>query len=121
MPVAFFIGIRFGTIGMAYAWLAAFPILTAVTGALSLPAIGIRAGALANALMPAVRASSVMLVLVLGIDALLPPIGIHLRLAILVASGAAAYAAYLLLFARPVVDDLLRIVWKRSPVAAQAL
>jgi O-antigen/teichoic acid export membrane protein len=121
MPTAFFIGIYFGSLGMAYAWLAAFPLLTAVTAGLSLPEIGVRAGALADALMPAVRASFVMLVLVLGIEALLPPAHIYVRLAILVAFGAAVYAGFLLLFARPVVDDLLRIVWKRKPAAAQAL
>jgi O-antigen/teichoic acid export membrane protein len=121
MPAAFLIGIQFGTIGMAYAWLIAFPLLTAVTAALSLPEIGVRAEALAKAVMPAVRASSVMLVLVLGIGASLPPMGIHLRLVILITTGAAAYAAFLLLFARPLVDDLLRIVWKRKPAAAQAL
>jgi O-antigen/teichoic acid export membrane protein len=118
MPLAFLIGIRFGTIGMAYAWLTALPVLTVVTAALSLPAIGVRAGALVEALMPAARASAFMLLLVLGTQALLPPIEIHLRLAALVAVGAAGYAAFLFLLARPVVDDLLRIVWKRAPAAA---
>jgi O-antigen/teichoic acid export membrane protein len=121
MPAAFLVGIQFGILGMAYAWLAAFPLLTAVTAGLSLPEIGVRAGALADALMPAVRAAFVMLVLVLGIDALLPPMHIYLRLAILVASGAAVYAGFLLLFERPVVDDLVRIVWRRRPAPAQAL
>jgi O-antigen/teichoic acid export membrane protein len=121
MPVAFLIGVRFGTLGMAYAWLVAFPLLTAVTAGLSLPEIGVRAGALADALMPAVRASALMLISVLGLDALLPPMGITLRLAILVASGAAIYAAFLLIFSRPLVEELLRIVWKRKAPAAQAL
>jgi hypothetical protein len=106
---------------MAYAWLVAFPLLTAVTAGLSLPEIGVRAGALADALMPAVRASALMLLSVLGLDALLPPMGITLRLAILVASGAAIYAAFLLIFSRPLVEELLRIVWKRKAPAAQAL
>jgi O-antigen/teichoic acid export membrane protein len=121
MPVAFLIGIRFGTIGMAYAWLAAFPIFTAVTAALSLPVIGVRAGALAGALLPAVLASCVMLLPVLALEALLPPMHLYARLAILVVSGAAAYAAFLLLFARPLVEDLVRIVRRRPSAVAQAL
>ena len=103
---------------MAYAWLAGFPILTAITAALSLPVIGVGAGALARAMMPALAASSAMLLVVLGIDALLPPMPVLLRLAILVSAGAAAYCGFLLAFARRVVDEMLGMVKRRRPAAA---
>jgi O-antigen/teichoic acid export membrane protein len=117
MPAAFLIGIGFGTEGMAFAWLAAFPVLTLVTAALSLPAIGVSAAALVKAVMPGLLASSAMLLLVLGIDAALPPMPVYLKLGILVGVGAGAYAALLFVFARAVVDDLMGMI-KRPPAAA---
>ena len=118
MPAAFLIGIRYGTEGMAYAWLAGFPLLTAITAALSLPAIGVGAGALVRAVMPALAASTAMLLVALAAEALLPPMLVQLRLAILVSAGAAAYCGFLLAFARPVVDEMLGMVKRRRPAAA---
>jgi hypothetical protein len=62
-----------------------------------------------------------MLVLVLGIDAAAAADAGLSRLAILVASGAGAYAALLSCSQRAVVDDLLRIVRKTPLPPPQAL
>ena len=45
---------------------------------------------------------------VAGVDGLLPDIGTGARLALLVVAGAAAYAGFLIAFARPIVDEVHR-------------
>ncbi len=117
MTASFLIGIQFGTQGLAYAWLAAFPLLTAITAALSLPVIGVTAPALLRALMPGLGTSAAMVAVVLCLDTLLPPMPAEARLLILVSSGAAAYGALLVLFARKVVAELFALV-RRRPAAA---
>lgn len=121
LPGTFLIGIRWGTQGMAWAWLAGFPIHLIVTAVLALPVIGAGAGALARAVSPALVAAGAMATLVLLADRLLPAMAEQARLAILVPCGAAAYGAFLLLFARDVVEEALALVRRRPPAAAQAL
>lgn len=113
MPLGFFVGVQFGTVGMAVAWLVAFPALTVITAALSLPAIGARAADLVRAIRPGLLASAGMVVLVLLVDALLPPLPPAARLGLLVATGVGSYGALLALFAPRLVRDLLELVGRR--------
>ncbi len=117
LPLSFLVGIQFGTWGMAIAWLVAFPVLTAITAALSLPRIGVCASALGRAIAPGLLASAGMALPVLMLASALPPLPPAARLAILVPLGAASYAALLLLFARPLVREVLQLA-RKSPVAA---
>lgn len=107
MSAAFLIGVRFGPLGMAAAWIAAMPPLLAFSATLSLPAIGLRAGALARAVLPPITAAAAMGMLVAAADRLLPPLAPAARLAALVPLGVVAYAALAMLLARPLVVDLL--------------
>lgn len=107
LPAAFLAGIQFGTDGMALAWLAALPIFTILTAALSLPAIGVGPKALLGSIAPGLAASAAMTLPVLAIDAALPPLPPAVRLAILVLAGAVTYAGLLLLFARSLVREIL--------------
>jgi hypothetical protein len=116
LPIAFLIGIQLGVMGMAIAWLIAFPILTGVTAALSLPAIGVRARQLLLAIAPGLLASAGMVVPVLMLDSALPPMPPVARLATLVLTGAATYLALLLLFARQLVGEIIALV-RKSPAA----
>ena len=120
LPIAFLIGIQRGTEGMAIAWLIAFPILTGVTAALSLPAIGVTATALLRAVAPGLLASAAMVLPVLLLDSALPPMPPLARLATLALTGAAAYLALLLLFARQLVEEIIDLVRTRSPVRGEA-
>jgi O-antigen/teichoic acid export membrane protein len=117
LPIAFLVGIRFGTQGMAIAWLAAFPVLTLATAFLSLPTIGVRASALAAALAPGLAASTAMIVPVLAVDAALPLMEPIARLALLVPVGAVTYGALLFLFARGIVEELFALVRRRAAPA----
>ena len=120
MPLAFLIGIRFGTIGLAWAWLAAFPLYTLMTAAVSLPAIGARWGGLARAIAPGLGAAAAMGAAVAGLDSLLPPMAPGARLLILVPFGAATYCGLLFAFARPLVEEVLALVLRRRRPAAMA-
>src|SRR3712207_4816243 len=105
---------------MAIAWLAAYPLLTLVTAMMSLPAIGAKPTQLARAVMPGLLAAGAMMLIVLGLDSLLPPLAAPARLAMLVGIGAASYAAFLFLFARPLVDEALALLRPRAAAAAAA-
>jgi O-antigen/teichoic acid export membrane protein len=121
MPVAFLIGSRFGTLGLARAWLFGFPLLTAATVALSLPVIGARPGGLLRAVAPGLLASAAMAAAVAALDMLLPAMPLPARLAILALAGAAAYAALLFAFARPLVEQVIGLALGRgAAVAVQA-
>ena len=118
MPAAFLIGIRHGSIGMAIAWLVAFPAYTAITVISCRPVIGFSFAGLARALQPGVLAAVAMAIGVTLIDrALLPPMAPHPRLALLVSSGVCLYAGLLLLFARPLVQEVAAFL-RRQPAAA---
>lgn len=114
MPLSFLIGVRYGAIGMAWAWLIGFPLLTLIASILALPVIGVKARELFQALRPAMAASGFMAIAVLSLDSALPPLAPAWRLALLAATGAAAYIAALLVTARGVVDELLGLLGRRA-------
>ena len=120
MPIAFLIGVRFGTIGLAWAWLAGFPLYTILTAAISLPAIGASAGGVVRAVAPGLAAAAAMGLAVAGLDSLLPDMASGARLLILVPFGAAAYCGLLFAFARTVVEEVIALVLKRPRPAAMA-
>jgi len=117
MPAAFLAGIQWGTLGLAWAWLAGMAALLATTLLISLPAIGVGRRALAGAVAPGLGASAAMGAAVAALDSVLPEIGGGARLATLVPFGAALYAALLFVFARPVIDELVALIRPRPATA----
>jgi len=117
LPAAFLVGVRFGIVGMAYAWLIGMPLLLVVSAALSLPAIGLSAATWARSASPGFFAAAGMVLVVLGLGALLPPLPPPARLAILVPAGTAAYGALLFLFGRTIVEEVLALL-RRQPARA---
>lgn len=109
MPAAYLIGVRYGAVGMAYAWLFGFPLLTLVATVLSLRIIGMPLGTLGKALFPAIAAGAVMAGAVIGVDHLLPPLSPFPHLIALVVTGASAYAAALYAIARPAIGELIAL------------
>jgi len=122
LPAAFGIGLAWGIVGLAWAWLGGMALLCLVTAALSLKEIGVTGRAVAAAVAPGLLASVTMALLAAGLETLLPQMAPPPRLLLVAGFGAAAYAALLYLFARPVVDDVVALIrprrWDR---AAQAL
>jgi O-antigen/teichoic acid export membrane protein len=114
LPACFLFAVRFGAEGLACAWLIGFPVLTLVTAALSLPAIGASFAGLARAIAPGLGASAAMAAGVKGLDLMLPAMAPVARLALLVPFGAAIYGAILLTVARPLVTEVAGFVLGRG-------
>ncbi|MEG3089071.1 lipopolysaccharide biosynthesis protein [Sphingomonas sp. PB4P5] len=117
MGTAFLIGVQYGLIGLAVAWILAYPIYLGISLWRALPVIGTTALALAEAIAPALLCAAGMALAVWRIDGALPILAPLPRLAILVGIGALFYGGALLLFARGVVRDLIAIV-RKQPLPA---
>jgi O-antigen/teichoic acid export membrane protein len=120
MPIAFLVGIRFGVIGLAWAWLLAFPLFTLLTIRVAGAPMGLGASDVIRAVAPAIACSIAMALLVKLVDAGLPPLAAPVRLALLVTVGGLGFGAILFCFARATLDDILRLVMRRSPSPAAA-
>jgi hypothetical protein len=118
LPCAFAAGIGWGAEGLAWAWLGGMAALLAATVEMSLPLIGITRRALFLAVTPGLGASLAMAGLVEAVDSILPAIGAGPRLALLVATGMAAYAGMLFAFARPIVDEVMGLIRPRKAAVA---
>jgi len=112
MPAAFLVGLQWGVIGLAWAWVAGMVVLLAATIELSRPVLEIRRRALLGAVAPGFAASGVMAGIVWAVDALLPPLAEPVRLAALVGTGMLAYAGLLIAFERAAVDEALALIRK---------
>ncbi len=108
MPAAFLIGAPYGVIGLALAWLAAFPILCLFTAAISLPVIGIGFADIGRAIRPALAASAFMAIVVLLAGRIGPIAASRFVLPLSVAIGVLAYGGWLALTRPRLVAALLR-------------
>ncbi len=120
MPVAFFIGVRFGALGLAWAWLGIYPLFTLATIRIAGKPLALRLRDLLPAVGPGVGCSAAMAASLLLFEQVMPPIeSPFFHLAVLVLLGAAAFALFLFLFARTAIADLVTLVIRRqSPPAA---
>jgi len=113
LALAFLVGVRWGPIGLAGSWLAMYPVYLAISCWRSLPVIGVRLRDLSAAIAPAALAAIAMGLIVRLVDMLLPPTEVHARLAILVTVGGGVYGAWLLLFARNTLREMIAMVRKQ--------
>jgi O-antigen/teichoic acid export membrane protein len=110
LAIAFAGAVSWGPTGLAAAWIIAYPLYLAISAWRSLPVIGARVRDLADAIAPPLLASAAMALIVVIVDDLLPGLAPPLRLAILASTGVVAYAAWLLLFARSAVRELVDLI-----------
>ena len=118
LPIAFWIGVPYGPIGMAAAWVVSMPLLVLVSSSLSLPVLGLSWGRLGRAVLPPLAAALAMGVVVVGVGSLLPPVAPPVRLMTLVPLGAVAYAGFVLLFARDIARQAFAMVRGRAKTVA---
>jgi O-antigen/teichoic acid export membrane protein len=123
---AFYIGAQYGPIGLAWAWIIAGPILLGITISLSRPVLGVGFRDVTRAMLPGLGCALVMAIAVKGIASILPSMpqvpafpGL-IELGVLASCGAAIYAGLLWWLERDIVQELLRLVWKRKPPAEPA-
>jgi hypothetical protein len=119
MPIAFLIGIRFGALGLAVAWLCACPVFALICARMAGGLIGLRLRALSRVVAPGFISAAAMAFVVMGADHLLPPLAAPVRLAILVAVGAGSFAGLLALVSRETIHELIELVVRRKPPAAE--
>ncbi|WP_448659798.1 lipopolysaccharide biosynthesis protein [Sphingomonas sp. CJ99] len=114
-PLCFLAGIQFGVTGLAASWLVAHPLYLAWCARRSLPVIGLSARALLAAVAPPLLAATAMAAAVVLIDRATGIADPLPRLLTLIGCGAAAYAAWLALFARDTLADAITLVLNRKP------
>lgn len=102
-----------GMLALAATWLLVFPTLLLIGARRSLPLLGIAPRALADAVLPPAAAAIGMALVVVIADSVLPPMPAPARLGVLVATGGLVYGAWLMLFARQSVRELIEIVRRR--------
>ena len=118
MPISFLIGTRWGTTGVAVAWLIAYPIASAPLIITVLRAIGMSAHEYVAALWPSMSATLVMALAVVLIKQVIGnDASVYVRLAEQVAVGAAAYAATIFVFHRAELRTLVS-VFRGDPAPA---
>lgn len=113
MPLCFVIGVQFGTQGLVHSWQIAAPVLLAVTLALTLPAVGARGRDLATALGPVAAACGIMALAVLAVRSVSGGLTPPAELALLVATGGAAYAGAMGLLWPQIVRETWAMLRKR--------
>ena len=91
MPVAFFIGAGWGVVGVACAWLLAFPLVFLGNLHRALPLAGLKITALLSCLAGAFTASLLMYAAVYLSRMCIPDWALGVRLLFLIMSGALAY------------------------------
>jgi O-antigen/teichoic acid export membrane protein len=116
LTAAFLIGVNWGAQGLAAAWIVAYPMFLASTMWRSLPVIGLSLRGLIDAVGPSVLAAVAMALAVAAIDRVLPAMPPPARLAILVGGGGAIYGAWLMIFARETIRELIAII-RHEPLA----
>lgn len=107
---AYLIGVQWGATGLAWAWIIGYPVYLAISLRRTLPVIGVRASALAQALTPPVVTAVAMGLAVMTLDRALPLLAPPSELLVLVVTGATAYLGGLALFARGLVGELRRTI-----------
>lgn len=117
MPCAYLVGIQYGAIGLAWAWLIGFPIFTAITLFMVARLMDVQILALIRPMVQPFALALIMGGAVLAVDSLLPPMTAPIRLGLLVATGVATYGAALFLLGRETVNELVTLVVKRQPPA----
>jgi O-antigen/teichoic acid export membrane protein len=114
LTLGFLIGIHWGVTGLALGWLGAYPVYLLTSCRRALPVIGAKGREVAAAIAPPALAALVMAAGVTGLDSLLPPLAQPIRLAVLVTTGAALYAAALALIARDRLREVAGLIRRRA-------
>ena len=120
MPPAFLLGLQWGAIGLAYAWLLVFPVMPLVTFVQARAKLGIDARRLAAAVAPGLLASVGMAGVVMALARLLGSLAPWQRLGLEAGFGGAIYAALLMVFARESILELAGLVARRRSAARSA-
>jgi O-antigen/teichoic acid export membrane protein len=114
LPAAFLVGVNWGIDGLIAAWFVAYPFYLGISAWRTLPLLGLKIRTIVEAIAPPTLAATGMALIVSLLDKGLGPMEPVTHLGFLVCAGAAAYGAWLLIFARSTVDEVVGMVRSRS-------
>ncbi|MES2445343.1 MAG: lipopolysaccharide biosynthesis protein [Pseudomonadota bacterium] len=114
LPLAFLIGVQWGVEGLIAAWFVAYPFYLGVSAWRTLPVIGVRTRDLVDAVTPPALAAVAMALIVSLLDRALPGMPAVAHLGFLAVTGVAVYGAWLAVFARTTIDEVLAMVRARG-------
>lgn len=122
MPLAFLLGIQSGSIGLAWAWVLAFPLVPLAAFVQSRGPLGLTVWSMAAAIAPGLAASAIMAGAVALAGLGLADLASWQRLPLLVALGGATYLALLYTVSRETLLEVVGLVArrKREPVLQPA-
>lgn len=115
MTRVYLYAVQFGSIGLAWGWLVALPILLAFTIYQAKQPIGFTIRGLIAAILPGLSAALTMGAVVWLTDQILQPLPAFVHLTILVAAGGLAYTGLLWFGARQTFMEVVNLVVKRKP------
>jgi O-antigen/teichoic acid export membrane protein len=111
MPLAFFAGAQWGVLGLAYAWLAMYPVVFVITAFRACRGVGISLWMFLAEMVRPVLASIAMYACVLYLKTCLDPeMPVWWQLGALVGTGVVVYAAAILLVAREGLRETIALV-----------
>lgn len=119
MPSGFLVAVSFGPIGLAWVWVACFPLVPLVSFVLSRKVLGIAGPHMLAAVAPSLAASGAMALCVMALESVLEGWPSVARLVIMIAAGGAIYGGLLFVFARRTLFEVLDLVLRREPVPLQ--
>jgi O-antigen/teichoic acid export membrane protein len=125
LPIAFYIGSRWGTAGVAWGWVAAYPLVAVPLYRKTFKMIDMKMGEYMRGVRPALDGTIVMTVFVLLVKFLRPSsLPLSVQLAIEIVAGFVAYTGTIFLFYRQRMNAFLEMAKgfrrKRRPQAAPA-
>lgn len=110
-PPLFFVGARYGIVGLSVAWLAVTPLMFTLNMFRALPILGVSKRAVFAEIWRPLLSAAAMFVAVEGLRRLLVGFGDAPRFAVLVASGAAIYCACTWLMNRTATIEALVLIF----------
>lgn len=123
MPAVYLLAVRHGAQGLAAGWLVSVPLLLALTIYKARPHIGFTLGQLGAAILPGLGAAAIMALATWGADWIVmthiwPDMPAPLHLAALTVAGGLTYVALLWYGARATALEVINLVIRRKPPAA---
>jgi O-antigen/teichoic acid export membrane protein len=115
MIAAFLVGVRYGAMGLAWAWVIAFPVMPLATFLQARHLLGVSATDLARAILPAMGAAAAMAALVRFLAVGLETTPAWASLLAQAGFGGLAYAAIIFVFSRSTLNEMMALVIRRRP------
>ena len=111
MPIAFLIGVQWGIVGVAIAWVTVFPVVLAINAHGMLLVIGLQLSDLLRAISPAVFSTTVMYINVWGVQWLLEGnIDLLTKLIVMILIGALTYGGLTLLINKKGYQEIFTFI-----------